>query len=220
MPALARALAGRLPLDGRRFSPRQHEVLDELERAFFQDGLDVTVGELAERASCSRRTLYDLAPSKEELFLLVIDRMLTQMGRAARAAAAAEQLPERRMQAFSGVAVGAFQPVTGPFFAAIRRYAPARWLFDYHLSLMRDFVVDTIEEGIASGHFQRVHPELVAEALIAAVQRVSNSGVLDELQMSASEAGVELFDLIVHGLVATPAGPRRAPAQIRLRSRH
>lgn len=212
MPARALSLVGRLPFEGRRFTARQHEVLDSLELAFFQDGLDVTVGELAERARCSRRTLYELAPTKEELFLLMVDRMLSRAGRDAREAAAAERLPERRMEVFSAVLAVAFQPVSPPFMAAMRRYGPAGWLFDHHLSLARGFLVATIEEGIASGHFHRVHAELAAEALLAAVRRVSQPGVLEGIGMSASEAGEELFGLVVHGLVAAPGRRRSAGA--------
>lgn len=212
MHALAGSVHVRLPHDARHFSPRQQEVLDALERAFFQDGLDVTVGELATRASCSRRTLYELAASKEELFLLVLDRMCARMGRRAREAAAAERLPERRIEAFVAVGVAMLQPTAPAFIASIRRYAPAGWLFDHHMSLSRDFLVATLEDGMAMGRFRRVHPELVAEALMVATARLTEPRVLEANDLSAADALDELFGLVVHGLVAAPGRRRSAGA--------
>lgn len=71
----------------RRLSRRQNEVLDVVETVFVREGIDaVRIGELAAAASCSRSTLYELAPSMEALLLLVLDRMMRRiMGRGAQA---------------------------------------------------------------------------------------------------------------------------------------
>ena len=189
-------------LEPRRFSARQQQVLDALEEIFFAEGLGVTIGELATRASCSRRTLYELAPSKEQLFLLVLDRMMSRTGRAAREAAAAERLPERQLEAFARAGVVAFQPVGGPFLAAVNGYAPASWLFEHHLTLAKRFVIERLEQGVGEGRFRAVHPLVVADALLAAVQRVTHPSSLRESGLSASDSLAALFEAFVHGIVA------------------
>lgn len=197
---LAEADTG-LPLSERRFSPRQEQVLDVLEEIFFQDGLNVTVGDLASRTHCSRRTLYELAPSKEQLFVLVFDRMRRRLRKEGLRAAAAESTPEKQIEAFVRAGLGVFKPASPAFMEAIARYEPARWLFDFHLTLTREFLVERMEEGIAAGQFREVHPGLVAEALLAAVRRVTEPSVLDANGLTAAEALEELFRLVIHGLV-------------------
>ena len=204
-----------LPLHGRRLSARQQEVLDALEQAFLVRGLEVTVAELVGEAHCSRRTLYELAPTKEELFLLVIDRMMRRVGKAAREAAAAHTTPEARMEAFLGAGVAGWAPFTPAFSQAIESYGPAGWLLNYHLSLTRDFLIETIEDGIAGGRFRDAHPGLVADGLLAAVRRVTEPQLLQANGLSTAGALEELFRVLVHGLVARPGEPevRRSPAE-------
>ena len=58
-------------------SKRGSELLDALEDMVLREGFaSLGVSAIANRLSCSKRTLYDLAPSKRELVLLVLDRFL------------------------------------------------------------------------------------------------------------------------------------------------
>ena len=56
---------------------RQLEILDTLDESVLGGGFsDLTMAEIAKRMTCSLRTLYGIAPSKEELVLAVADRHL------------------------------------------------------------------------------------------------------------------------------------------------
>ena len=58
-------------------SPRLERLLEELEHVFLHDGfLHFRTEELARRLHCSKRALYQIAPSREELFELVVERWL------------------------------------------------------------------------------------------------------------------------------------------------
>src|SRR3954464_9061148 len=75
-------------------SLRQRDILDQLQALFMAEGFrHFTIGDLVDRLRCSRRTLYSLAPSKEELVLVVIGRLLNEMGVRARAEAAQHSDP-------------------------------------------------------------------------------------------------------------------------------
>ena len=195
-------LRGRRPgVAARSFSPRQKEVLDKLETIFFREGMEVTVAELARLVGCSRRTLYDIAASKGELFLLVLDRMMRRLGKGALEAAARERSPERRIEAFLAAAVTTFQPARTAFVRVIEGYGPASQLFDEHLTLARAFLVDAIEDGIALGRFIDVPPSLAAEVLLAAVRRVTEPGVLASVDVTVADGLEESFQLIIRGLL-------------------
>src|SRR6266568_1634749 len=73
----------------RPWSERERALLDELERIFFAEGFaHLSMADLAARLRVSRTTLYRLAPGKQNLVELVVDRMFNQMGKTARAALA------------------------------------------------------------------------------------------------------------------------------------
>jgi AcrR family transcriptional regulator len=80
---------------------RQQELLDALEEIFEKEGFrKVTMAELAARLRCSRRTFYELAGSKEELFLRVLERLLGRIRRLGDEAAGELQDPGARLEAF------------------------------------------------------------------------------------------------------------------------
>ncbi|MGZ0184950.1 MAG: TetR/AcrR family transcriptional regulator, partial [Acidimicrobiales bacterium] len=66
-----------------RLTERQREVLDRLGTLFDDGFADLTMADIAANVGCSLRTLYDLAPSRDELVLTVIDRNLRRIGRGA-----------------------------------------------------------------------------------------------------------------------------------------
>ena len=60
---------------------RHRSILEGLEK-LMRDGelAKLTIGDMATRLECSRRALYELAPSKEQLVLLVLDRVMHRIG--------------------------------------------------------------------------------------------------------------------------------------------
>ena len=80
---------------GATWSLRQAELLDQLGDLLAVEGFrTLTVGELADRLRCSRRTLYTLAASRNELVALALARLLDGRLAAARRAAAAASAAE------------------------------------------------------------------------------------------------------------------------------
>src|SRR5947209_20566514 len=100
----------------RGWSDRQLEILDVLQALFLAEGFrHLTIADLVDRLHCSRRTLYSLAPSKEELVLVVIGRLLNDMGLEARAQAAAHDDPGDAIAAYLQTAITTFRDAQPAF---------------------------------------------------------------------------------------------------------
>src|SRR2546423_4270803 len=108
----------------RKTAPRQRHrndhALDALEEIFLGEGVRrVSVGELARRLRCSRRTLYALAKSKQELFLLVVDRFLSRILRLGDESASARHDPAARIEAYLEPGIQQVARSTNLFFTDI-----------------------------------------------------------------------------------------------------
>ena len=191
--------------DLRWLSPRQEEVLDIVEAVFLRDGIKgVRIGELAAEASCSRSTLYELAPSKEDLLLLVLDRMMRRIMR--RGAQAIEQAADPVDRVRAMMTSGALDlAALGPrFLEAIRRHPPARLLFDRRIADGRDTLERLIEEGVRTGQFRPVNVPVVAEAIIAVVLRLTDPEFVRSRRASSTSELAELVDIFLDGLRPRP----------------
>jgi AcrR family transcriptional regulator len=188
-------------LSGRAWSFRQTQLLDALERVFLENGFrHLTIGDLVDHLRCSRRTLYSLAPSKEELVLVVIDRFLTQMGREAWSSATACADPGDAIAAYLEAGVTAFAAARPAFTEDLESYVPTRQLYDRHLEIALRTIGRLVNDGIDAGVFRTFHPPLIAEILDACVERIRQPDALHRADVSNSQAIAELAELVRFGL--------------------
>jgi AcrR family transcriptional regulator len=180
-------------------SPRQEQVLDVVETVFLREGIrGVRVGELAAEASCSRSTLYELAPSKEELLLLVLDRMLRRIMRRGAEAIGRAADPVARVQAMLRSGALDFAALGPQFLEAVREDRPARLLFERRIAESLAILERLIEEGVQAGDFRPVDPAVAAEAIIAIVLHFTDPRV----SSGGAARLAELIDVFVDGLRA------------------
>jgi AcrR family transcriptional regulator len=185
------------------WSRRQVEILDGLQEVFLTEGFrHLTIADLVDRLRCSRRTLYNLAPSREELVLLVIDRMLTDKGAQARHLSDSHDDPGEAVSIYLDAAVTMFVSADRAFSEDLESYLPTKHLYDRHVTVALRVLGRLIHEGANAGAFRPLHPPLVAEILDAAVERIRRPEVLARAGLSSSEAIEEVGCLIRQGLQA------------------
>lgn len=204
----------------RRWSSRQAQILDALEELLLREGFrHLTIAEMVEHLHCSRRTLYSLAPSREELILVVVDRLFTHMGAAARARVAACEDPGDAVAAYMETSVTRLAGAHPVFFDDLESYLPTKQLYDRHLHYALGVLGGLIEDGMRKGSFRQLYPPIVAEILDAAVERIRNPEVLTRAGASWSQALATLSELVRHGLLHVEEEPAGA-SETRLRRRN
>jgi AcrR family transcriptional regulator len=145
--------------------PRHREVLDQLESLFLREGFSgFSVRELAAHVGCSRRTLYEVAPSKDELVLIVLDRFLHRVGRDALDAIDTSRSYAEQITAYflGGVEL---QRLTHVFAEDLADDAAARRLFDRHYGYVMAVTEQLVADGVGAGEFRPVEPAVVAGVL-------------------------------------------------------
>ncbi len=96
---------GNTPPIRRRLPPeeRRAQILDVALTVFSELGYAASMGDVAKRAGVTRTVLYHYFATKQELFLAVSDRLLTELLRVIAPAIASDASPEERARA--GIAV-------------------------------------------------------------------------------------------------------------------
>ncbi len=184
---------------------RRQQLLDGLEAIFLKEGFrDVTIEDLAGRLRCSRRTLYQIAPSKPEIFLVVLDRFLARIREEGREAAYSRSEPMGRIEALLEPGITATLPASPRFTEDVDGYQPARTMLAEHQRERMRVLRELVEDGISRGAFKGFHALLVAEVMVAATGCVSRHEFLREAGLSMSEAFAECSRLLRLGL-ASPA---------------
>jgi AcrR family transcriptional regulator len=197
-------LAAPAPIDlmaGKWLGPRHLEILDGLETIVLTEGFrDLTVGSIAERLKCSRRTLYEIAQSKEELVLIVIDRVLRRLARVAHEAARNPPELIDRLRAFLITGLTELHRATLAFSEDLAASPEAANLLAAHFRYAHGTVETMLVEGIESGEFSRLHPRIVSETSAAALQRLLDPDLLREAGVSFAEAVEEYLTLFTNGI--------------------
>ncbi len=185
-----------------RLGDRHREVLDEIEAIFVDRGFaEFTISDLASRIGCSRRTLYELAPSKDQLVLVVLDRFLHKKGRNALDAIDPDAPTVEQIRSYlaGGVEFG----WEHRFSDDLADDAAARRLVDVHYRFVMTVVRRLLDRGVERGEFRPINTQVAAAALTGASQFISEPAMLDEFALPTHAVVDQIVDLIVPPLTLT-----------------
>ncbi len=183
-------------------TPRQERLLDALEDLFLDEGFrDITVARLAQRLRCSRRSFYELAPSKEALFLRVFDRYLRRLREAGQRGAHG-LAAERAIEAYLAPAIDAARKLSTRVMRDVQSYPPALAMWERHTRERMAGLQALIEECVRSSVFRGVDAYLVAEVMSVSLRRIGEPDFLTRAGLSYRDAVRELYSLLLHGLQA------------------
>ena len=188
---------------GREHGPRHLELLDGIETIILTEGFrDLTVGGLAERLRCSRRTLYELADSKEDLVLLVIDRLLRRLARRAHDAAQSKTTNLDKLRAFLIDGLIELHRATLSFAEDVADDIAVHDLVSAHFRYATNLVAAMVSDGIEAGEFAAIHAWVAAEVLDAGLARLQEPAVLRTAGVTFAEALEEFLTMFTAGIRA------------------
>ena len=194
--------------DGVTPSRRAQEVFALIEQILLREGFaKLTVGEVAERIGCSKRTIYELAPSKRELVTRIVSAFFHDLRVAGHAAANTERDPTRQIFVYLQAGVNAASRLSAQAVADIDQWKPTRGIWKEHVKLRVQGLRDLLEAGIARGDFRDVNPHFVAEIVFAGLDRLRQPDFYRSTRISTSAAFQEYYRILLTGLLAKNAAP-------------
>ncbi|GHJ32912.1 MULTISPECIES: TetR/AcrR family transcriptional regulator [Streptomyces] len=186
----------------RRGEARRAELENGVVRLILSEGFaQLTLDDVAARLHCSKRTLYTLAGSKEQLVRAAVVRFFRfATERVERAVAADGLSPAARITAYLN-AVAAELAVASPrFFDDLASFAPAAEVYERNTRAAARRIGELIDRGVSEGAFRDAHAGFVADLVAAQMVRIQQRAVAASTGLSDSEAYAELAALVTAGL--------------------
>ena len=189
------------PETERRLTARQRELLDPLEELVTRKGVaERTMAGIAAGVNCSLRTLYGIAPSKEELVLAIVDRRLRRIGRSAIGSIDASLSPLEALQAYLEEANQAVQPEAIAFAEELAALPGAKRLLDAHEGYVIAVAQSLLDRAVSEGEIGPVDTASVAHVLGGLGREFARSEVAEVAAASPKATADAVAEIILRGL--------------------
>ena len=187
----------------RRGAVRREQLFDALVELLLAEGFaHLTLGDVAARLHCSKRTLYALAGSKEQLVRAAVIHFFRGATERVEAAVAARVEAGERVGAYLHAVAGVLAPASARFFDDVAGFPPAAEVYERNARAAAARVEQLVADGVVSGAFRDVHTGFVADLVTATMVRIQQRQVAASTGLDDAEAYARLAELLLHGLAA------------------
>ncbi|HEU4547751.1 MAG TPA: TetR/AcrR family transcriptional regulator [Microlunatus sp.] len=181
-----------------RLTTRQRQLVDELVDLFLAEGFArLTLDELAARLGCSKRTLYALADSKEQLAVRAVRFFFKRATDQVESAIARTRSPATKVTRYLEAVAEALRPAGEEFRRDLARTAATREVYEQNTAAAAGRVRQLIDEGIQAGAFRPVSAALVGEVVTATMRRITSGELGRATGLDDAQAYAELARLVV-----------------------
>jgi AcrR family transcriptional regulator len=181
-----------------RLTSRQTHLRDALVDLVLAQGFShLTMDDFAAQLNCSKRTLYALASSKEQLAVLAVRHFFKRATAQVEAAIVRTRAPANRVTRYLEAVAEALRPASRAFRDDLARFRPTTEIYEQNTLTAARRVRELIDEGTRAGAFRRVHAAFVSEVVTATMRRITSGEIAAATGLSDAEAYSELADLVV-----------------------
>ena len=179
---------------------RHLEVMDELESMLDQGKSFSTMSDLAKKLKISLRTLYEIAPSKEELIVTTVDRVLKKHGKIAMDAMNAHSSPIKKLESFLTVANQAVGPRFERFTLSLSSLNSSKPMVDYHEQYITDLIKNLLDEARIKNEIKEIDTQATALLLGGLGRYFQSKKLLKDLHQTPEKTSNFLTKIIIDGI--------------------
>ena len=130
------------------YTKKHHDTIEDLEKLLEKGVPDLTMSEIASRLKISLRTLYEIAPSKDQLFLMTMDKILIKLGKFALDSVSEIQSPIEKLEQYLFIVNQAVGPKFNTFLKDIEKINGSQKMADYHESFISNYTQKLLNDAI------------------------------------------------------------------------
>jgi len=179
---------------------RHVEVMDELERMLDQGESFATMSEVAKTLKISLRTLYEIAPSKEELIVATVDRVLKKHGKIAMDTIKDHSSPIKKLESFLAVANQAVGPRFEKFTSSLSNLSTSKPMVDYHEQYITAFIKSLLDDAKSNNEIKDIDTQATAMLLGGLGRYFQAKTLLKDLKQTPEQTSNFFTQVIINGI--------------------
>ena len=185
------------------YTKRQIEIMDALE-AMLQKGVpDLTMSEFAKKLKISLRTLYEIAPSKDELILMTMNNILVKLGKLAIDSVANIDSPIKKLEKYLCIVNQAVGPKFDTFVKDIENIKGSQKMADYHENFIKNYTKNLLKESILKKEIKSIDVRAFAILLGGIGREFLKEKNKKTINMSPEESANSITKIILNGIKLT-----------------
>ena len=130
------------------YTKKHHDTIEDLEKLLEKGVPDLTMSEIASRLKISLRTLYEIAPSKDQLILMTMDKILIKLGKFALDSVSEIQSPIEKLEQYLFIVNQAVGPKFNTFLKDIEKINGSQEMADYHENFISNYTQKLLNDAI------------------------------------------------------------------------
>ena len=186
--------------NARNLGKRHVEVMDELERMLDQGESFATMSEVAKALKISLRTLYEIAPSKEELIVATVDRVLKKHGKIAMDTIKDHSSPIKKLESFLAVANQAVGPRFEKFTSSLSNLSSSKPMVDYHEQYITAFIKSLLDDAKSNNEIKDIDTQATAMLLGGLGRYFQAKTLLKDLKQTPEQTSNFFTQVIINGI--------------------
>ena len=138
------------------FTKRHHEIIQDLEKILEKGVPDLTMSQIASNLKISLRTLYEIAPSKDELIIMITDSILRKHGKHALESISDIESPLKKLEKYLFTVNQVVGPKFNTFFKDIEKIKGLEKIVDYHANFITNLTEELLNQSIEKKEIQYI----------------------------------------------------------------
>jgi AcrR family transcriptional regulator len=181
-------------------SQKHNQVIDKLELMLEKGIPDHTMSELAAKLKVSLRTLYEIAPSKDHLIRLTVNRILIRLGKEAIATITDIKSPIDKLKKYLLHANQAVGPKFKVYLQNLNDNDKSKKMIDYHEDYITSFTKELLDEAIAQKEIKKIDTQALALLLGGIGRDFAKDSNIKKLSDTPEKSANSITEIILNGI--------------------
>ena len=138
------------------YTKKHHDTIEDLEKLLEKGVPDLTMSEIASKLKISLRTLYEIAPSKDQLILMTMDNILKRLGKHALDSVSNIQSPIEKLEQYLFIVNQAVGPKFNIFLKDIEKINGSKKMADYHENFISNYTQKLLDDAVKINEIKKI----------------------------------------------------------------
>ncbi len=185
----------------------RERFLSETLQLMNEQGLNFTLAQLASQLAVSKRKIYELFDSKDELVGAVLDEILRDLKQQIAEIMAKPNLGYiDKLKALMMASPKALGPLSVRAIIDIKRQMPDEWLkYETFFEDRWQRVADILQQGVTAGLFRTVNMKILWKIYRGSINELGDYQFLTQSNSTFQSTMEQTIDILIYGVFADPA---------------